>query len=147
MLFSEKLQTVSFNPPLNAAEYCSKDQSRITDPELHEDIQDVVMSRSEYSNKAFNTDAEQQALFAAVLGMESTNSSDAGEVKNCTVNTVADKYFNKTTLEFVGKDIDEKKWNTWETHYRRCQLFQQLSEYFPQHMVQPKKNLTDFIVI
>lgn len=153
MLFSEKMDTISFNPPFTAA----KSQIRLTDAELHEDIGDdneIQDQASQYPNVAqsLNTDAEQQMLFAAVLGMDTIN-SDAAESNSCSYN-LSDKYFTqllheeeKSGLGFVSNEIEDKKWNEWETHYRRCQLFQQLSGYFPQQMVQPKKNLTDFIII
>lgn len=152
MLFSEKMETISFNPPFTMG----KSQNCLSDPESHEDIQDTETQdqASQFSDvaKSLNSDAEQQVLFAAVLGMDSLN-SDTTELKNCGYD-ISDKYFtqllhdnDKTVMGFVGKEIEDKKWSEWGTHYRRCQLFQQLSEYFPQHMVQPKKNLTDFIII
>lgn len=34
-----------------------------------------------------------------------------------------------------------------ENYKRRSQLFDQLTEYFPEHMTQPKENLIDLITL
>lgn len=139
LLFAEKEQTLFFHPPLEPLD--NKESALVRrDPEIPEESQP---KNGDYSMECTDKypDAEQQALFATMLGMDSLDESTS------VVPLPRENLEPTSTARMIASIQDEilqDKCDDYEKHYRRCQLFQEISEYFPQHMVQPAKNLTDF---
>lgn len=143
LLFAEKEQTLFFHPPLEPLE--NKETALVRrDPELPDESQP---KNGDYSMECTDKypDAEQQALFATMLGMDSLDESSTSVVP--LPGDDAEPTSTAKMIASIQDEILQDKCDDYEKHYRRCQLFQELSEYFPLHMVQPAKNLTDFAPI
>lgn len=130
------------------------------DDYMDSDVQTTTASSSRSNSLAMEIDSKSLTMNQSSCASSDSNDSTSSRVDSKDWNMKTERYHNYTppppticcyganTLKkdaelFTNKSEEQQ----FEVKNQRCLLYNKLIELMPEHMVQPKGNLSDFVVI